>query len=100
MRNPTWAPQRGTWVVTERDEQVGLADLGLSLAEAKQLTAAQAGWAATRVGQGENSLRRGDAQGHGELPVCRGCHRSPQDRKDCLLSIFPPDRIRELRNHA
>ena len=33
--------------------------------------------------------RRGDAQGHGELPVRRGCHRSPQDRQDGLLPIFP-----------
>jgi len=30
-----------------------------------------------------------DAQGHGELPVCRGCHRSTQDREDGLLPIFP-----------
>ena len=47
------------------------------------------GRAAASVGQGENPRRRGNAQGHGELPVCRGCHRSPQDRQDRLLPIFP-----------
>jgi DNA invertase Pin-like site-specific DNA recombinase len=27
-------------------------------------------------------------KGHGELPVCRGCHRSSQSREDGLLPIF------------
>ena len=55
----------------------------------RRLESGDEGRTATGVGQGENPRRRGDAQGHGELPVCRGCHRSPQDRQDRILPIFP-----------
>jgi DNA invertase Pin-like site-specific DNA recombinase len=37
------------------------------------------GRAAAGIGQRKSPRRRGNAQGHGELPVCRGCYRSPQN---------------------
>jgi len=43
-----------------------------------------------RIPLAEAMLRR-----HGELPVCRGCHRSTQDREDAFYRYFPSDRIHE-----
>jgi DNA invertase Pin-like site-specific DNA recombinase len=36
--------------------------------------------AAASFGQGQDSRRRGNAQGYRELSICRGCHRPPPDR--------------------
>jgi hypothetical protein len=52
------------------------------------------------LGQGRHPCRRSDAQGHGELPVCRRCHRRLTISRTAFYRYFPPDRIRELRNQA
>jgi len=50
-----------------------------------------------KVGTRRESASPSDAQGHGQLPVCRGCHRSTQDRETAFYRYFPQI-VSKLRN--